>query len=230
MLEGLTSAQVSGQVIGNYVLITLPDDEEFTPSLCVTTGTKGSQQYVLAYLISYYDMASMREDAIAMAFDRIYQFLGDEDVGIPFVMETEDDSETTLGRGSSGLMTSPFTFEPGGFHIELKYWTVAIAGMRYMPNWGRTTTKPLSGFTWSALLSYDEDAQSLDLVSIRAPEMIEAFDYETPVNEYFAALANPELQNTTIDMSNFTKASMRRLNFGADVKPKYVNGEGVTIT
>jgi hypothetical protein len=229
MLEGLTPSQVSGQVVGNYVLITLPDDEEFTPSLCVTTATKESQQYVLAYLISYYDMASMQEDAITMALNRINQFLGDDDVGIPTVMETEDDSDTPRGLGSSGLMTSPFALEPGGFHIELKYWTVAIAGMRYLPSLGRTTLQPLSGFTWSALLSYDEDAQSLDLVAIRAPELIEAFDYLTPVNQYFAALANPELQNTAIDMSNFTKASMRRQNFGADVKPNYVNGEGVTI-
>jgi hypothetical protein len=229
MLEGLTPSEVSGEVNGSYVLITLPDDEEFTPSLCVTTVTKDGQQYVLSYLISYYDMVSMREDAVAMALNRIYEFVNEQDISNPNVMETEATNSTPV-IGSSGLMTQPFNLSPDVFHVELKYWTVAVAGLRYMPGTGRTKTQPVGGFTWSALLRHDDNTKSLNLAAIRAPELIGSFDYVTPVEQYFAALADPSLQNMTIDMSNFTKAAMRRQNFGADVKPGYVTGEGILIT
>ncbi|MBC8029579.1 MAG: hypothetical protein H7Z16_05660 [Pyrinomonadaceae bacterium] len=240
MLAGITPAEVSGQVIGDYVLITLPDDEEFTPSLCVTLGTREGKQYVLAYLIDYYDMASMQEDAVLLALKRIYEFLKGEHLNLPDVtdesMEATEDSPPPVEdsqppvRGSSGLMTPRFILKPDEFHVELKYWTLVVAGMKYLPRSGRTTTRFLCGFTWSALLRYDSDTQSLDLTSIRAPTRVNAFNYEAPLTKYFAALTDPQLGNMTIDMSNFTKAAMRRQNFGADVKPNYVNGQGVVIT
>lgn len=229
MLEGLTPSEVSGQVLGSYVLITLPDDEEFTPSLCVTLGTKEGKQYVLAYLIDYYDMASMQEDAVADALNRIYEFFKEEEVVIPNFSYSVTSVPTPAVRGSTGLRREPFNLPLVPFHIELKYWTVAIAGLRYMPSKGRTYTQIVNGFTWSALLRYDGDAQSLDLAAIREPELISSFDYVTPVEQYFAALANPDLQNMMIDTSNFTRAAMRRQNFGADVKPVYVNREGTII-
>jgi hypothetical protein len=240
MLEGLEYPDVSGQVVGDFVLITLPDSEEFTPTLCVATGFKvgqqyvigrqhaQGQQYVLAFLISYYDMASMREAAALAALDRIYTFTSENDISLPNFVEVRP-AEGGSGRGSRGLMTPRFNLSPGGFHIELKYWTIAVAGMRYMPRMRRTRTQPVSGFTWSALLSYDADRRSLDLTSISAPRPINSFDYLTPVNRYFDALADAGLRDMKIDVSNFTKAAMRRQNFGAAVKPDYIDFAGEIV-
>ena len=226
MFEGLTYEEVSGQVLGELVLITLPDEEEFTPTLCVTTGVANGKTYVLVFLLSYYDMVALREAAVTEMLGRIQTFTGQNNINLSADFQ---DPRRLPDRGSQGLTTPRFNLNPDRYHLELKYWTVALAGLRYMPRQKRTNLRFVSGFTWSAQLTYDADTRSLDLTAIVAPRLVEAFDFETPVNQYFAALADPNLRDMKIDTSNFTKAAMQRQNFGAAVKASYIDLDGEVI-
>lgn len=241
-LNGIDLTQVGAQVVGEYVLFSLPDPEDMAPILCVSSAVSGTQGQVFVHLLDYDDLDSMEEDADADALDRIYAFMesqglldsdamqeeddedDDDDDGMGG--EDDDDDDVPAGRGEGGLRVSPFRIDPDVPCLELRYRTLAFARKTRVSR--SAAIVPLSGFAWAALYRWDADTRTLQLASVREPETVSSFDAYT-LGRYYDALVDDDLKSQTVDTSYFTKAAMRRYNFGAGLKPAYVDGDGAAV-
>ena len=220
-LRGVQDADLAGEVVGGYVLLTLPDDEHRSPVLCISTASEGDTPVILAHLIASDDLESIEEDAGLDALDRIAAFLRDQDL---YLIESMDISDRVAERGQGGLRTLPFRFTPGEFCLELKYSTIAvIQRQRALRGTELEQLTPLSGFSWSLLFEFDEDTRRLFPSAIRAPYALGAYDLVTPLRKFDAALNDPHLKDQKIDTSNFTRAAMRRSNLGSGAKFQFVS-------
>ncbi|MFL5664529.1 MAG: hypothetical protein ACJ8BW_24750 [Ktedonobacteraceae bacterium] len=219
-LQGVGPADVAGQVVGQYVLISLPNYENMSPRLCISTRDQGEKVFVDIHLFGYADVESLEEETVMEALTRIYDFLEKRGIHYPGASNNAPD-----GRGQGGLLAAPFKLNPAEFCIELKYWTLVFAkrthNLRRIPRF-----QLLNGFTWSALFQYDDDVRGLTLSSILEPELVHAYDWLKPYQAFRAALFN---QNDSIDTSNFTKAAMRRDNLGTGVKLRFIDRSGTII-
>jgi hypothetical protein len=221
LLQGLDESQVAAQVIGEYVLLTLPDPENVGATLCVRTrSATGGDQAIAVHLLSFYDMAGIEADVAGNALQAIRQAI---DIH-PDAMEPGD----IRPRGWSGLAANPFTFAAEERPIELRYFTYAV-GTRARPTRGSNPLDVLSGFGWVAQLGYDEDTRTLRLTTVEAPELIATNVGGPALAQYRAALANQRTLNATIDTSNFTKAAMRRDNFAGGTKLRFVDRMGADV-
>jgi hypothetical protein len=236
-LNGIDFTQVGARVVGPYVLFSLPDPEDMAPILCVSSAVSGSQGQVYVHLLDYDDLDTMEEDADADALNRIWDFLeayglqdtaamDDDDEDDMDDYDEEDEVESPAGRGRGGLQRSPFDVAPGEPCLELRYRTVAF-GRRSRPTRAGTIT-PLSAVSWAAVYEWDEDTRTLQLTSIREPETTSSFDQDT-LDRYYYALWADGLKDQTVDTSYFVKAAMRRYDFGAGLKPAYIDSEGAAV-
>jgi hypothetical protein len=225
-LAGLDETQVAAQVIGDYVLLTLPDPEDLGDTVVISTQPRdGGGTDVVVHLISDYDLEGMTGDAARAALWRIREYQLDQGL-----VDAEDlDDAPSAGRGRSGLLTPPFRFSPGEFALELRYWTLAVAvtsiGAR-----GRLSRYTLSGFTWSAMFQFDEDTGSMDFAAIRQPQLIDNYALTPGLRAFSRARDSMLAADQDIDTSNFTKAAMRRDNFGGGSKLRFVDASGNDLT
>lgn len=220
-LQGLALSDVAGQVIGQYVLITLPNYEEMPPRLCISTRSANGQMYVDVHLFEYDEIESLEADVAFNTFTRIYNF--QQQSGVLTSIEVD----TRPPRGGGGMLANPYLTLPQ-FCIELKYWTIAVA-FRTRETRSTPRIEALSGLTWSALFQYDYDTRSLALSTIGEPRMVWGYDWITPYIKYNEARFNQNLANATIDTSNFTKAAMRRDNLGAGIKLQFMGRSGSNL-
>jgi hypothetical protein len=222
-LAGVDNSELVGQVIGEYTLITLPSDENLAPHLCVKTSN--SERKITVYLIDYYTMASLREDVVMRTLSNIDDYFQEKGI---VVRPDSSRIQPTGTRGMSSLTPVPFKLSPENFFIALKYQTIAVA---CRPT--KTRSAPgldmISGFVWSAIFMFDEDSRTLTLSAIVAPEPLSSFDLRPLLDRYLLAVNDVDLSKATIDTSNFTKAAMRRDNFGAGVKLTFFNKSGQPI-
>ena len=222
-LQGVGPADVAGQVVGQYVLISLPNYENMPPRLCISTRKQGEKDFVDIHLFGYADVESLEEETTMEALARIYDFLEKKGIRYPGTSNNAPN-----GRGQGGLLAAPFKLNPAEFCIELKYWTLVFAKrtriLRNVPQF-----ELLNGFTWSALFQYDDDVRGLTLSSILEPELVYAYDWPKPLQAFTSAISNQTLANISIDTSNFTKAAMRRDDLGTGVKLRFVNRSGTVI-
>lgn len=210
-LQGLDESMVEARVIGEHVLLTLPDPENFGPTLCVTRR----DSTILVYLLSAYDMDSIRANAGREALWRIREFQIENQKNVDMKV-----TPTLSGRGFSPLWGRPFQFGPEDYLLELKYHTFAVLWYeeRQTVCWYF-----LSGIEWSVLFTWDEDSGLLEPSAIRAPRQMKSIGLLSILELYKKACraSNPG----RIDISNFTLAAMRRDNFGAGRKLRFVNND-----
>lgn len=220
-LAGVEKSQVAAQVVGNYVLMTLPDPEDLGDTLIVSTTASGTQ--VVVHLLSEYDFVAMSTDAARDALWRIkeYQLSQDRIIGGGI-------DRRPTGRGLSGLTTPPYSLSAADYSLELKFWTVA-AGVRQRVLRSSPGPLMLSCLKWSALFQFSEDTGLMTLTAIREPTLAESFDLNAGVAQYIKARDAAAKIDSVIDTSNFTKAAMTRDNFAAGNKLSFVNASGTKI-
>jgi hypothetical protein len=220
-LAGLDESLVSGQVIGDYVLLTLPDDAEYMPdTLCVREQEVQGGKRVVVHLLSFYDMEDITGGAGRAVLWRIREFLLDQSI------ELMDIDGPPPGRGMSGLNATPFYLTPDQVAVEMKYATVAVGYIKQAAP--RFRCLYLNGFTWSALLSFNEDTGELVFDRVRRPVPLSAFSLRGMQRRFTLAL---RLQpSDRIDTSNFTQAAMAREPFAAGRALTFVDDSGQEIT
>jgi len=222
-LAGIDESQIEAQVVGDSVLLTLPDPENLGDTLVIGTrpGTGGGTD-VVVHLLTDYDMAELLYDAGRDALWRIREYQVDQ--GLQDAMDLDT---APAGLGQSGLNTPPFQFTPGEFALELRYWTIAVA----INLVGRRLTRyMLSGITWAALFQYDEDTGLMNLAAIRRPSLVDGYTFTPGIRAFETALRSMDTAGASIDTSNFTKAAMRRDNFAGGSKLSFVDDSGTPIT
>jgi hypothetical protein len=225
-LDSQLESQIEAQVIGDYVLLTLPDDEDFGHTLCVSVAAgTGGNDVVRVHLLSSYDTAGMRADAARAALQRIKSFEAGN--GGPANADRMEDV-APAGRGRSGLNPSPYTLNPQEFVLELRYWTLAVA-YRERPTRITPSRQFLSGITWSALFQFDDDTGQLSFGAISEPQAAPGFEINPGLSAYRTARTAADAARHGIDPSNFTKAAMRRENFGAGTRLRFVDASGTDI-
>jgi hypothetical protein len=222
-LQGLDETGIAGQAVGDYVLLTLPDPENFGNTLVVSTAPRDGGAYILVHVLSDYDMEGLTGEAARRALWRINEYQIEEDWNI----YDPQDLSPPDGRGMSGLYTPPYALAANEVALVLDYWTVLV-GVRG----GRTRARPgtvmLSAVNWAALFQFDEDTGQMNLSAIRVPDRTLMFDLASGLAAYEAALR--EQTGATIDVSNFTRAAMRRDNFAAGRTIRFVNIFGTPLT
>jgi hypothetical protein len=227
-LAGVSDADIVAQVVGPYVLLTLPADDCFPETLCVseTGGT------VTVHLFTTYDMGDITSGAGSEVLDRIGTYL--QDTG---QLRNIVPPPATKLRGRQPNGGEPFLVNDAmRLRCELRYWTFAVGVGNRKRTRGyaggvRDRMAVLSGFTWSALYRFDPDSDRLELAALREPEECPAFPL-ADVHAAFAAGLTPRHASDTIDVADFTAAAVRRDSFGtgAGVAVPYVNAAHVDTT
>ena len=203
-LDGLVESQVAGEVLGPYVLLTLPDPENEPAVLCIYDVLQGGRRYVVAHLLSADDVDGMDADAGAAALLRAHEHCRAK--GLHWTPPAAPAGGAGT-RGLGGLTANPFAGLPP-YPFALHYHTVAVAHRRRNPRTGRTYLTPLGGFAWSVLLHFDEDTRRIRPAAIRAPRAIDGNGFDAVLARYRQALAFDA--TAKIDISNFTRAALRR--------------------
>jgi hypothetical protein len=217
-LAGLDETQVATQVVGNYVLLTLPDNENLGPTLCVTVEGSQAQPAVVVRLLTFYDMEQMEADAGRAVLRRLAASVEPD----PDAMDIED--QVVPGRGHSGLLPTPIALPADAFVLSLDYVTAA-AGIT--PHGGQNLW-PLNAFSWSVLFQFDEDTGTLESTAVTAPQAVESFDGSSAIRRFTDAVKAPP-PGATVDTTNFTLAAMRRDNFAAGRKMRFVDQRGADV-
>jgi hypothetical protein len=216
-LAGLNEAQVAAQMIGNYVLLTLPDPENFGDTLVISTapGSNGATNVVVNQLTEY-DMEDLFGYSGRMALGRIRDYQAAQ--GPIDSADLIRPDAAPPGRGHSGLFTPAYSFAPTDVVLELRYWTAAVSVSTSVT--GRTFRHLLNAVTWTAQFQFDEDTGALAFSAVTQPTVTT----NCPVTSAFLAFrrARRQYANATIDTSNFTLAAMRRDNFAAGTKLRFV--------
>ncbi|HUC57311.1 MAG TPA: hypothetical protein VMA95_07910 [Streptosporangiaceae bacterium] len=221
-LAGLANADIAAQVIGEYVLLTLPDPEDFGDTLVISTRPRpGGGTDVVVNLITDYELEGVAGDVGREALLRIRDYqaeVGDVD---------SEDLADAPSYGRNGLLTAPFQLDPAEFAAELRYWTMAVA-VRTLRDKIATSRYLLSGFTWSALFEFDEDTGAMNFAAIKEPAM-DSFYLHPGLRAFWTARDSPQAAGQLIDTSNFTLAAMRRDNFAAGSKLRFVDASGADL-
>ena len=224
-LQGLDETGVAAQALGEYVLLTLPDDEDFGDTLVISTqpGTNGATD-IYVHLLSDYDTAGLTYNAGREALWRIREFQLEEGL-----VDSSMQLDEPAGRGMKGLWTPPYRLSTSEYALELRYWTLAVArrerALRSSPS-----RVFLSGVTWTALFQFDEDTGQLTFSAIGEPQPVASANVLPGLNSYTAARNSPRAPGQLIDVSNFTKAAMRRDNFAAGTKVRFVDASGTELS
>jgi hypothetical protein len=221
-LADLDETQVAAQVVGDYVLLTMPDPEDLGDTLIISVeGTS-----VVVHLLSEYDFVAMSTDAARNALWRIKEYqlgLDEMDLG-------DGVDGPPSGRGVSGLTTPPYTLSAADFSLELKYWTAAVGVRTTKDTRGNPRLTMLSCLEWASLFQYDEDTGLMSLAAIRQPKLNTSFDPRPGLAQYIKARdAASEDEDGVVSISNFTKAAMARENFAAGDKIRFVSSSATAI-
>jgi hypothetical protein len=216
-LAGLDETQVAAQMIGNYVLLTLPDPENFGDTLVISTapGANGGTN-VVVNLLTDYDLEDLFGYGGRLALSRISDYQAAQ--GLIDSADMMELDAAPAGRGHSGLFTPAYSFAPTDVVLELRYWTAAVSvGTSFT---GKLSRRLLSAVTWTAQFQFDEDTGTLAFAAITEPVLT----IDCPLTSAFQAFirANKQNASATIDTSNFTLAAMSRDNFAAGTKLRFV--------
>ncbi|MCW2935093.1 MAG: hypothetical protein JWM19_6055 [Actinomycetia bacterium] len=217
-LNGLDESQVVAEVIGDYVLLTLPDpDEDFGPTLCVSTRPVTGATDIRVHLLSPYDTAGMRADAAKNALRRVDAYATASGL---LLGHGRAQVAPPGNRGRGELEPVPYDIDPAEYPVKVHYSTFA-AGIR-TPAGQPWSGEFLSGFAWTARSQYDDDLGLMTLSAIDEPSPLAAFELTPALRQYQAALSSPQTSSARIDPGHFTKTTMRRDGFGAATRLTYI--------
>jgi len=218
-LDGLDESQVVAELIGGYVLLTLPGPDGPGMTLVIYTEDRldrGPLVHVRA--LSDYDVEAMADKAGQLFWRlREYQLSKDQDKDQGDEAMPDGGEQPSQGWGHSGLWSPPEGITPGQPGVvKLQYWTVPVA-YREMKGGrkGPVSLVPhaLDAITWAVLFEYSGVTEQLTLSSIGAPERDPSFRIWDALDAYDKALRAGSAATAFIDISNFTKAAMRRDSF-----------------
>ncbi|WP_066366345.1 hypothetical protein [Herbidospora mongoliensis] len=212
LLEDVPTSAMSAKVVGDYVLLTLPGEEQFGPTLVITTDLRPRR--VVVYLIAECDMAATTANVASAALWRIFEYLKDEDA-LTGTQLFQAMTTHQRRRGRGGLNAPPFPLKPTDYKIEMRYTTIVAAAKTRMRRGGE---RFVSGFTWSVLLSYDEDTGLMECSTIRRPKELTRFAPAPTSRAYFDGRTSPLRSRYAIDIGDFTRAAMLRDDFAAGTK------------
>ena len=224
-LDGLDESAVAAQMIGKYVLLTLPDPENLGDTLVIFTWPlPDGRESIRVHVLDPYDMAGMVASAGRDMLERVRVYLARGGWTIRRGAAPPVEGQ----RGLKHLTTPPFLLPPDQFVLQLTYWAIPVGyreggpvTSRRRPRWRQFT-----GLTWKALFQFSEDTGLVTFAAIEKPEPVSNFDHMEPINWYQKALrARPR----SVDVSNFTKAAMRRENFAAGSKVSFVSHTGTPL-
>jgi hypothetical protein len=234
-LTGIANSDIAAEVIGNFVLLTMPDtDDDSGSTLVITTDRDSIGPAVLVFELLPDDVKSLMFYQAKELFWRIWEFQtktgrkADEEMGTS-PPEDEMSDVVDLGtRGSGGLLTPPFQIDPDKPVIELCYRTIPVAYhvQRDKQRNEFLVSLPHRGIQWSALLTYDEISGDLTVSSIGQPQRLRSYKTQDALRRFTAALKDKDAGKQFVDLSNFTKAAMRRDNFAAGLKVGIVGRTG----
>ncbi|MCF2525869.1 hypothetical protein [Yinghuangia soli] len=219
-LAGLDESQIDAQVIGDYILLTLPDPEDFRDTVVVSALPNRTDIWV--YVLSNYDTDDMAGGAGRDMLWRVREYLLEQErtpVSRPGL-------RPPAGRGSTGLTTAPYRLDDGPA-LQLRYWTMPVA-LRHGPDTRRMPNHVMfDGITWSAYLSFDQDSGQIALTRIQEPVRSPTFDLRSALDQYIVAVGAGS--RGRIDTSNFTKAAMKREAFNTGPRLRMVNASGTDV-
>ncbi|MFE2867006.1 hypothetical protein [Embleya sp. NPDC059259] len=215
-LPDLVREEVAAQVVGRFVLLTLPDDEELGDTLVIYSrpGFEDDSE-VCVHVLSEYDMAELVARTGNEALWRIKEHLDPYDLGLA----VDGLAPPPQVRGARGLLAPPFAFPPETYPLELTYWMCAV-GVRGRGTATRGSAKLLSAVRWSALYRYDDDRGRLVFGAVRPPRWVDDFDVPAALRRYDQAKREAPT-GAGFDTGNFTLAALKRDRFGAGPKPVY---------
>ncbi|WP_154675533.1 hypothetical protein [Parafrankia elaeagni] len=219
-LAGVGNDEIIAQLVGPYVLLTLPADDGFPETLCVREDVPAAGQ-VTAHLLNAYDLDEVTRSSGMAVLDRIGTYLA----GTGQLTDIEPPPDVPM-RGRADPGGEPVLVNDATrLRCELRYWTFVV-GMRNRKRGRRGDDDSadgqlgdrmslLGGFTWSALYRFDPDLDVLELAALREPEATRDIDLAVLYAAYLDGLGD-RFADLRIDTSNFTGAALRRDAFGAE--------------
>jgi hypothetical protein len=220
-LAGLDEGTITARAIGDYVLLTLDDDEDLGETLVIRgepwsrTGLK-----VTVHVLTDYELQDL-EAALGREAMR----------GIRDHLEAEGWKSSippATGRGTNGLLGDSFGVAPTSDQLTLVYTTLAYG---VHPGQGSLfrSNKELSGFVWRAGYSWNEDTGRLSLATVVAPEKATIGQKDMLLASYSYACRSRERAKALVDPYEFTTATMRRQRFGGGDPVAFVTEAGEPI-
>ncbi|MGW0199475.1 hypothetical protein [Nonomuraea sp. NPDC003201] len=225
-LAGLDESGISARAIGDYVLLTLPDDEDLGATLAVRGErlTDGSLE-VTAHLLSFYDMQEMEGHLGREAMLRIQEYVDGN--GIRRVFPAPD--VLGNGRGMSGLRHDSYTFTPDANVVTLRYNTV-LYGITFRARTNSGSNHVISGFEWAAHYRYNEDTGALTLAAVRVPEAIEPVAKLKQMHGFVRYRDSAENLAKTIPSSEFAVPAAARDRFPGGGTVLFVDNTGTPVS
>jgi len=224
-LQDLDESQVIAELIGDYVLLTLPDTFDGA-TLVIQAEARPGGTIVHVWSLSDYDMEDLVADKAGQLLWRVREAQLDAAAVLP-VPATDGGSP---GWGHRGLWTPPDGTTPGlpGL-IELRYWTVPVAYRKVNDGKRGTSLVPyqLDPITWAVLFEYSSITEQLTLSSIGVPEPA-SMKISGALKVFQSALSAKSASTALIDTSNFTKAAMRRDTFARGTL-RFVDKRGAEV-
>lgn len=211
-LQGLDESQVGARLVGDHVLLTLPDDEGYPPTLCVSseTAADGSTVRIVVRLLSWYDLNDLERDSGTAALRRIAASLR-----LP-----PAPSAPAQGRGVEPLASLPaLAWSPYVLALEVRTCAFAFDAKR---------VKSLDGFTWAVLFQFDADSGALESTAVRVPVATPAFDFNLAAATFTTAIrAAP---HDTIDVTCFTRAALSGDGFAGGRRLTFVDENAQVVS
>lgn len=218
-LAGLDEATVTARAIGDYVLLTLYDDEDLGETL-VIRGEPWSQTgvRVTVHVLTAYEMRDLEGTLGRAAMRRIRDYLVANGYSSPPV---------ATGRGTSGLLRDSFR-SPTSELLTLVYTTFAV-GVHPIQGSISRSNEELSGVVWRAGYSWDEDTGRLSLATVVAPKAATITKTQYLLNNFGNATWLRTYPDAVVDPYEFTTVTMRRQRFGGGDPVAFVTEQGDPI-
>ncbi|WP_285591197.1 hypothetical protein [Herbidospora sp. NBRC 101105] len=197
--EIVGDSDIVARVIGEYVLLEMPDPEHLGSTLCVSATTTK----ITVHALSAYDVKSARDRAVAEMWDRLYDHLASV-------------NSLPAGRVDKTGDLPCLRPRPGDFAVELRYTTVlaGLARRTVTRSTGGGRREALSAFTWSALAQFDEVSGDFGLTAIRLPAEV-GFSMDPVSKMWLDVKTMSRYDGLSIDLSHFTRAAIARDGFAS---------------
>ncbi|WP_214316517.1 hypothetical protein [Nonomuraea sediminis] len=221
--DSIPPGQFVVRAIGGYVLIELPDSEDFRPTYVVPPALWQSMSYdIPVYRISPFDVESTRSRLVADLFGRI----------AAYQIATKQAKDLVLkappGRGNGGYDRPLYALEFEEFAIEIAYTTI-LCGKPVKETRGSHLTA-IAAFRWGALMQYDPARRALELTAVRTPAETVTLSMDDIGQRMTDLVTKPETKDMKVDTSYFTMAAVRRDGYPAYRTLRYLPSDAKNAT
>lgn len=214
--DAVEDGTVAVRVVGGYVVLALPDHEDFGPRLIVPPVTRSTDADPIdVYRVSSYDFEAAEYRSVVDMLQRVATYQVKNKTAKHLA------PRKPVGRGRGGLDRSPYLLYPAEFAVEIVYTTI-LAGKPQQET-RRSHLTPISAFTWSVIMQYMDDSRTLETTAVREPRLdLSDVPLDTIGQRMTELSTKKEYERAVIDLSYFTMAAVRRDNFAADRRLRYL--------